>query len=60
ALMKFWYLVQSPCIDDDDIKHISRALDEFHTKKYMITAGGFCHGTKKKVINNWYIPKLEL
>ncbi|KAG1724787.1 hypothetical protein EDB19DRAFT_1599790, partial [Suillus lakei] len=60
ALMEFRYLIQSPRIDDNDIERISGALTEFHTNKHAITAGGFCHGTKNKVIDNWYIPKLEL
>ncbi|KAG1849731.1 hypothetical protein F4604DRAFT_1934748 [Suillus subluteus] len=60
ALMEFRYLVQSPHIDDDNIKRISRALDEFHANKHTITAGGFRRGAKNKVIDNWYIPKLEL
>ncbi|KAG1724069.1 hypothetical protein EDB19DRAFT_1950157, partial [Suillus lakei] len=59
-LMEFWYLIQSPHIDDDDIECISGALAEFHTNKHAITAGGFHCGTKNKVIDNWYIPKLEL
>ncbi|KAG2106248.1 uncharacterized protein F5147DRAFT_653992 [Suillus discolor] len=53
-------LKQSPRIDEDDIKRISGALDEFHANKYAITAGGFRRGNKNKVIDNWYIPKLEL
>ncbi|KAG2340004.1 hypothetical protein BDR05DRAFT_950787 [Suillus weaverae] len=60
ALMEFQYLIQSPHIDDEDIKHISEALAEFHANKFAITAGGFCCSSKNKAINNWYIPKLEL
>ncbi|KAG1854650.1 hypothetical protein C8R48DRAFT_609736 [Suillus tomentosus] len=60
ALMEFRYLIQSPHIDEDDIKRISGALDEFHANKHAITAGGFRRGNKNKVIDNWYIPKLEL
>ncbi|KAG1905725.1 uncharacterized protein F5891DRAFT_1125768 [Suillus fuscotomentosus] len=60
ALMEFRYLIQSPRIDEDDIKRISGALDEFHANKHAITAGGFRRGNKNKVIDNWYIPKLEL
>ncbi|KAG1908717.1 uncharacterized protein F5891DRAFT_1124384 [Suillus fuscotomentosus] len=53
-------ITASPRIDEDDIKHISGALDEFHANKHAITAGGFRRGNKNKVIDNWYIPKLEL
>ncbi|KAG1733273.1 hypothetical protein EDB19DRAFT_1830994 [Suillus lakei] len=60
VLMEFWYLIQLPHIDDDDIERISGALAEFHANKHAITAGGFCRSTQNKVINNWYIPKLEL
>ncbi|KAG1767510.1 hypothetical protein EDD22DRAFT_773070 [Suillus occidentalis] len=55
ALMQFRYCVQSPHIDDNDIRCISGALDEFHSNKdSIIAAGGNRH------IANWYIPKLEL
>jgi hypothetical protein len=60
ALMDFRYLVQSLRIDDDDLKRISAALAEFHANKYAITAAGFRRGKGNKVIDNWYIPKLEL
>ncbi|KAG1749456.1 hypothetical protein EDB19DRAFT_2022570 [Suillus lakei] len=49
VLMEFWYLMQSPHIDDDNIEHISGALAEFHANKHTITAGGFCCGTKNKI-----------
>ncbi|KAG2105843.1 uncharacterized protein F5147DRAFT_746400 [Suillus discolor] len=60
ALMEFRYLIQSPHINEDNIKCISGALNEFHANKYAITAGGFCRGNKNTVIDNWYIAKLEL
>ncbi|KAG1812778.1 uncharacterized protein BJ212DRAFT_1276051 [Suillus subaureus] len=41
ALMDFCYLVQSPWIDDNVLRHISAALDEFHANKHAIIAGGF-------------------
>ncbi|KAG1763520.1 hypothetical protein EDD22DRAFT_952245 [Suillus occidentalis] len=60
ALMDFQYLVQSPIIDDIQLTHISTALEEFHVNKDAITDGRFCHGQRGGVIENWYIPKLEL
>ncbi|KAG1738912.1 uncharacterized protein EDB91DRAFT_1237678 [Suillus paluster] len=60
ALMDFHYLVQSPSIDDNDLVCISAALNEFHTNKDSIIDAGVRRGKGNKVINNWYIPKLEL
>ncbi|KAG1865025.1 hypothetical protein DFJ58DRAFT_714811 [Suillus subalutaceus] len=60
ALMDFWYLVQSPVIDDIQLTHISTALEEFHANKDAIIDGGFRRGQRGGVIENWYIPKLEL
>jgi hypothetical protein len=60
ALMDFRYLVQSPRIDDSDLERISAALDEFHANKDAIIAGGFRRGQRGGVIDNWYIPKIEL
>ena len=60
ALMDFHYLVQSPWIDDSDLERISAVLDEFHANKDAIIAGGFRRGQGGGVINNWYIPKIEL
>ncbi|KAG1732616.1 uncharacterized protein EDB91DRAFT_1251665 [Suillus paluster] len=43
VLMQFRYLVQLPRIDENNLKLISGALDEFHVKKDMIiTAGARC------------------
>ncbi|KAG1883998.1 hypothetical protein F4604DRAFT_1677165 [Suillus subluteus] len=53
-------LKQSPVIDDTLLTHISMALEEFHTNKDAIIEGGFCRGQCGGVIENWYIPKLEL
>ncbi|KAG2737030.1 hypothetical protein P692DRAFT_201689814, partial [Suillus brevipes Sb2] len=36
ALMDFCYLVQSPRIDDNILRHISAALNEFHANKHAI------------------------
>ncbi|KAG1745488.1 uncharacterized protein EDB91DRAFT_1236361 [Suillus paluster] len=60
ALMDFHYLVQSLWIDDRDLERISAALDEFHANKDAIIAGGFRRGQRGGVIDNWYIPKIEL
>ncbi|KAG2139639.1 uncharacterized protein EDB93DRAFT_1253055 [Suillus bovinus] len=60
ALMHFCYLVQSPHIDDDNLAHISAALDEFHVNKHAIITAGVCHGKGNTTIDNWYIPKLKL
>ena len=60
ALMQFRYLVQSPRIDENDLKRISDALDEFHANKDAIIAAGVRRGKGNKVIDNWHIPKLEL
>jgi hypothetical protein len=60
ALMHFRYLVQSPCIDDDNLARISAALDEFHANKHAIITAGVRRGKGNTTIDNWYIPKLEL
>ncbi|KAG2737513.1 hypothetical protein P692DRAFT_20761563, partial [Suillus brevipes Sb2] len=60
ALMQFRYRVQSPRIDDDDIRRISGALDEFHSNKDSIIAAGVRRGKGNRPIANWHIPKLEL
>ncbi|KAF8235463.1 hypothetical protein L208DRAFT_1256993, partial [Tricholoma matsutake] len=59
ALMDFRYLAQAPEIDDDICRHITEALKEFHShKSAIIEAHAHC-GKGRKVIDNWYIPKLE-
>lgn len=60
ALMDFWYWVQAYCISDNDIHLISATLSDFHTNKHTIIKHGGWLGKRKKVINNWYILKLEL
>jgi len=59
ALMDFHYLTQAPEIDDDICRHITEALKEFHSHKSVIIEACACCGKGKKVIDNWYIPKLE-
>ncbi|KAG1816744.1 uncharacterized protein BJ212DRAFT_1299501 [Suillus subaureus] len=60
ALMDFRYLMQSPWIDDNVLRCISAVLNEFHTNKHTIIAGGFHHSQHNRVIDNWFIPKIEL
>lgn len=60
ALMQFHYLVQSPRIDENDLKHISEALNEFHANKDAIIIAGVRRGKGNRIIDNWHIPKLEL
>ncbi|KAG2059355.1 hypothetical protein BDR06DRAFT_967893 [Suillus hirtellus] len=52
--------MQSPCIDNKDLSHITATLDEFHANKHVIIIAGVHQGKGSKVINNWQIPKLEL
>jgi hypothetical protein len=59
ALTDFHYLAQVPKITDETCTKIQNALAEFHKHKdAIILADG---QTRKggKVIDNWYIPKLE-
>jgi hypothetical protein len=57
--MDFRYLAQAPEIDDNVCRRITEALTEFHTHKSAIIKAGARCGKGKKVIDNWYIPKLE-
>ncbi|KAG2137455.1 uncharacterized protein EDB93DRAFT_1091268, partial [Suillus bovinus] len=59
-LMDLRYLVQLTQIDNQDLEHILAALGEFHANKQAILDAGFHQGKGGKVIDNWYIPKLEL
>ena len=60
ALMDFWYRVQAYHISNTDIHLISASLDEFHANKHAILEHGGHQGKGNKIIDNWYIPKLEL
>lgn len=63
SLMDFRYLAQAPEISEQDCVSIDNALQGFHDHKSSIISAGARTGKgkkKKKVINNWYIPKLEL
>ncbi|KAH9027612.1 hypothetical protein EDB85DRAFT_2074745 [Lactarius pseudohatsudake] len=57
SLMDFRYLTQAPEISEQDCVSIDNALQGFHDHKSSIISAGARTG---KVINNWYIPKLEL
>jgi hypothetical protein len=59
ALADFRYLAQAPKFNDDTLKAVSAALQEFHTYKDAILKAGARTG-KRGPINNWEIPKLEL
>ena len=58
--MDFQYHVQAYCIDDDELQLISSALDTFHANKQSILDCEAQRGKGNKVIDNWYISKLEL
>ena len=60
TLMDFWYQVQAYCIDEDDLCLISSVLDTFHVHKQSILDCEAHCGKGGRIINNWYIPKLEL
>ncbi|KAH8995619.1 hypothetical protein EDB92DRAFT_1968768 [Lactarius akahatsu] len=62
-LMDFQYLAQAPEISEQDCISIDNALQGFHDHKSSIISAGAQTGKskkKKKVIDNWYIPKLKL
>jgi hypothetical protein len=60
ALMDFRYLAQAPVVDENVCNMISAALEEFHNHKTAVLDAGGRLGAKRKVIPNFYIPKLEL
>jgi hypothetical protein len=60
SLMDFRYLAQAPEISDRICTEIDSALQDFHDHKHAIILAGARTGKGKKVIDNWYIPKLEL
>lgn len=60
ALMDFRYLAQAPVVDSDLCDIISASLKEFHSHKAAIVEAGGRLGKKKRVIDNWHIPKLEI
>jgi hypothetical protein len=60
ALADFRYLSQAPEISDQVCIEIDEALQEFHEHKDAIIAAGARVGKGGNIIDNWYIPKLEL
>jgi hypothetical protein len=60
ALADFRYLAQAPEISDTFCTKINDAIQEFHHHKDAIISIGARTGKGNRVINNWYIPKLEL
>jgi hypothetical protein len=61
ALMDVRYMAQSPSLDDDLLASIDQSLLIFHDNKDVIMRLGARTGTtRKKPIDNWFIPKLEL
>jgi hypothetical protein len=60
SLMDFRYLAQAPEISDQICTEMDTALQEFHDHKQAIITAGARVGKGNRVIDNWYIPKLEL
>ena len=60
SLMDFRYLAQALEITDQICTEIDTALQKFHDNKHAIILAGARTGKGNKVIDNWYIPKLEL
>ncbi|KAG1871543.1 hypothetical protein F4604DRAFT_1926275 [Suillus subluteus] len=61
ALMDFHYLSQAVTIDGTQCQKILDALRTFHDHKHEIIAHGGHRGAKSKnILDNWYIPKLEM
>ena len=60
SLMDFRYLAQAPEISEQDCINIDKTLREFHDHKSSIISAGVRTGKRGKVIDNWFIPKLEL
>ena len=60
SLMDFRYLAQAPEISERDCTTINNALREFHDHKSSIISAGARTGKRGIVIDNWFIPKLEL
>ena len=60
ALADFRYLAQAPEISDASCTKINEAIQEFHRHKSIIISTGARTGKGSRVIDNWYIPKLEL
>jgi hypothetical protein len=59
ALADFRYLSQAPEISEEMCTKIDHVLQEFHNHKDAIITAGARTGKGGRVIDNWYIPKLE-
>jgi hypothetical protein len=60
GLMDLRYLAQSHTLDDHDLAQLTASLKQFHDYKQIILDLQLRGGAKKKPINHFYIPKLEL
>ncbi|KAG1867363.1 hypothetical protein F4604DRAFT_1544697, partial [Suillus subluteus] len=61
TLMDFQYLSQATMIDELHCRLILDALKQFHDHKHEVIACGAHRGAKSNsILDNWYIPKLEL
>ncbi|KAF8232144.1 hypothetical protein L208DRAFT_1465802 [Tricholoma matsutake] len=60
SLMDFWYLTQAPQVSSQICMEIDDMLKEFHDHKAMILSSGVRSRKARNMINDWYIPKLEL
>ena len=58
--MDFRYCVQAYRIDANELQPITTALDTFHVNKQSILDYSAQQGKGNKLIDNWYISKLEL
>jgi hypothetical protein len=59
ALADFRYLAQAPEITEEICERIETALVDFHEHKDAVISVGGQTGKGNRVIDNWYIPKLE-
>jgi hypothetical protein len=60
ALQEFRYYVQAPVIDERICGKLAAVLQTFHRHKDAILKAGARTGKGGQLIDNWYIPKLEL
>ena len=59
ALADFHYLTQAPQITEEICGRIDAVLAKFHEHKDAVISAGAQKGWGNKVIDLWYIPKLE-
>jgi hypothetical protein len=58
--MDLRYLAQSHTLTDNDLMQLTASLQQFHAYKQTILDLRLRVGAKKKPINHFYVPKLEL